>query len=617
MIDCIQPSNPFPFLSKSASAVKSADDSSVAPGSFSQLLKAQETDQSSSDSANGSSAASASNSNQDRQLNNNSSGSSASTAGSAASPAAESAKNTSNQSVNQVPSTAGGAPAKNVSRAVDKSKTVKSGPAAKSVQQNTQVATVNTDLPPVNIPLAAGQNLVNPAPVQLDAQLSSENNSNENTAVQQNQSVLSAFAQSGFPGSQPASTTLVNKNGLQTTGTSLVDANSSNLAGALPALDPKISGAVQTSQSAVTGSTAAQAAPASFAGNNPLTSAAAASASQMAVPAQLIGMAQTQPVTPVTASKAGGEPTKIQSDIDSISSNSGQLSASQLVLGQTAGPSAVQQAGGAAQANLAGLKSVETGSAAASAQKAQVSANPPSGNSVSPAAQQVSVAADPSTNKAQAAQLQPSNQADKLAQTAPSSAGSKTEDNAVKGQSIKLSADKAQSVSLETVQAAPTVIKETDLGQPVVKEIAAQPDSQPSDVVQQIVRQMNGSIQNGQSTMKVQLHPQDLGSIEIQLVNSGHGISVTVSAEQASTGKMLQGQADQLRQALQDSGIQLSSLNINQHGQSSQHGSASNQQSQNAYPNGRGVLQSDLESKTSQEPLTGKINSGNQIEYLI
>jgi flagellar hook-length control protein FliK len=180
-----------------------------------------------------------------------------------------------------------------------------------------------------------------------------------------------------------------------------------------------------------------------------------------------------------------------------------------------------------------------------------------------------------------------------------------------------MAASKVQTVSYESVAAAQSVIKETGLGQEVAKVSPPQAENQPVDLVQQIVSQMGGSIQRGQSSIKIQLHPQDLGTIDIQLVNSGHGVSVTVSAEQASTGRLLQSQADQLRQSLQDSGVQLSSLNINQHGQPSQHGSAPNQQPQHSYPSGRNTPHTDAESQANPENPIGRITSGNLIEYLI
>lgn len=101
-----------------------------------------------------------------------------------------------------------------------------------------------------------------------------------------------------------------------------------------------------------------------------------------------------------------------------------------------------------------------------------------------------------------------------------------------------------------------------------------------ADVVQQVLRQMSVNLQNGPSSMRLQLNPKELGAIDVQMVKNSQGVSVTFFAEQAGTGRLLETQLDQLRQSLTNSGIQLSNLNIGQHGQFGQQGNFYKQ----AYP---------------------------------
>jgi len=82
------------------------------------------------------------------------------------------------------------------------------------------------------------------------------------------------------------------------------------------------------------------------------------------------------------------------------------------------------------------------------------------------------------------------------------------------------------------------------------------------DVVRQIASQMEASIQQGRSSLRVQLHPQELGGIDIRFASSSQGVHVTVYAEQASTGRLLEAQLNQLRQSLTDAGVNLAQLNI-------------------------------------------------------
>jgi flagellar hook-length control protein FliK len=66
--------------------------------------------------------------------------------------------------------------------------------------------------------------------------------------------------------------------------------------------------------------------------------------------------------------------------------------------------------------------------------------------------------------------------------------------------------------------------------------------------------------------MRIKLYPQELGAIEISLVNKHNGVDVVLVAEQASTQRLLESQSEQLRQALSNSGVQLADLQISQEG---------------------------------------------------
>lgn len=99
--------------------------------------------------------------------------------------------------------------------------------------------------------------------------------------------------------------------------------------------------------------------------------------------------------------------------------------------------------------------------------------------------------------------------------------------------------------------------------QPAVQAVAAKDQ----DILMQMVRTIQTSVQQGQSSLRLQLHPQELGSIDVRLVSNPHGVGVTVFADQASTGRLLEMQIDQLRVALQDAGVQISHLNVFQQSQ--------------------------------------------------
>ena len=99
-----------------------------------------------------------------------------------------------------------------------------------------------------------------------------------------------------------------------------------------------------------------------------------------------------------------------------------------------------------------------------------------------------------------------------------------------------------------------------------------QVNAQAAEVVRQLIHQMNLKPKHGLTTMNLQLNPQELGQIDVEMVSTSQGVRVTFFAEQSNTGKLLETQLNQLRESLIDSGVQLLGLNISQHGLSDQKG---------------------------------------------
>lgn len=93
-----------------------------------------------------------------------------------------------------------------------------------------------------------------------------------------------------------------------------------------------------------------------------------------------------------------------------------------------------------------------------------------------------------------------------------------------------------------------------------------------AEVVQQVIRQLNGRLKSGPASMRLQLNPKELGAIEVEMTSGPQGVQVTFFAEQAGTGRLLEAGLNHLRDSLADSGVQLSGLNISQHNSSGQKG---------------------------------------------
>jgi flagellar hook-length control protein FliK len=136
------------------------------------------------------------------------------------------------------------------------------------------------------------------------------------------------------------------------------------------------------------------------------------------------------------------------------------------------------------------------------------------------------------------------------------------------------------------------------------------------EVMQQVFRQLNGRLKSGPTSMRLQLTPEKLGTIEVEVVRGAQGVSVTFFAEQASTGKLLETQLSQLRQSLVDSGVQLSGLNIGQHSQTGQEGGSLHQHTNFVQHSPREAVRSEANTKEipRAERVTGQTS---EVDYLI
>lgn len=133
----------------------------------------------------------------------------------------------------------------------------------------------------------------------------------------------------------------------------------------------------------------------------------------------------------------------------------------------------------------------------------------------------------------------------------------------------------AESVSTTTTST-PAVATEVKPGSDVRANApqTARIEVQAAEASRQVTQAIEASIQQGRNSIRLQLHPHDLGAIDVRLVSTPHGVGVTVFADQAGTGRLLETQIDQLRQSLNNAGVQLAHLNINPQAQSGHQGNA-------------------------------------------
>jgi flagellar hook-length control protein FliK len=142
--------------------------------------------------------------------------------------------------------------------------------------------------------------------------------------------------------------------------------------------------------------------------------------------------------------------------------------------------------------------------------------------------------------------------------------------------------------------------------------------ARPLEMMAQVARAVEASLQQGKNTLRMQLNPADLGAIDIRLVSSGHRVSMTVIAEQASTGRMLENQMEQLRQNLADAGVQLTQMHVGQQNQGSHFArNFAQQQPQNSFAAARLGQQGLTNEAETADDRSARARSAGAVDYRV
>jgi flagellar hook-length control protein FliK len=111
----------------------------------------------------------------------------------------------------------------------------------------------------------------------------------------------------------------------------------------------------------------------------------------------------------------------------------------------------------------------------------------------------------------------------------------------------------------------------------VINEQARLAEAPKTEIVTQVTSQIDQMLKNNRSELRVQLYPEELGHIDLKIISTKDGIGVTMIADKASTQDALMSNMNNLKQNIEQAGIQLSNLNIGQ-GQNSNSQNSSDQQ---------------------------------------
>ncbi|NMB53308.1 MAG: flagellar hook-length control protein FliK [Leptolinea sp.] len=99
-------------------------------------------------------------------------------------------------------------------------------------------------------------------------------------------------------------------------------------------------------------------------------------------------------------------------------------------------------------------------------------------------------------------------------------------------------------------------------------ENLVQPKSLP--IIQKVSTEVAELVREQGQSMRVQIHPENLGKIDLRLVSNSDGMKVVITAEVPATARLLETHLDQLQRSLSNAGVSISGMSVNSQGAQSQ-----------------------------------------------
>lgn len=114
------------------------------------------------------------------------------------------------------------------------------------------------------------------------------------------------------------------------------------------------------------------------------------------------------------------------------------------------------------------------------------------------------------------------------------------------------------SLPLAGIETAKTVL------QGEISEPARLAEAHSTEMLHQVMQGIETLVKGRNVQLKMSLHPDELGKIELRLTSGPNGVGVSIKAEQGDTSRLLESQLANLQQALTSAGINLTYVNIGQ-----------------------------------------------------
>jgi flagellar hook-length control protein FliK len=124
-------------------------------------------------------------------------------------------------------------------------------------------------------------------------------------------------------------------------------------------------------------------------------------------------------------------------------------------------------------------------------------------------------------------------------------------------------------------------------------------------------------VQQGRRSLRMQLNPRELGAIDVHLVTIGQTLSVTLTADKAATGSLLEKQLEDLRANLANAGVHQVTVNVGHQATSGQQGNNFNSETNPQHYSGGGKNKDTSQSEAMPDPQLPLPGQDARIDYRI
>jgi len=97
-------------------------------------------------------------------------------------------------------------------------------------------------------------------------------------------------------------------------------------------------------------------------------------------------------------------------------------------------------------------------------------------------------------------------------------------------------------------------------------------------MVREISQEVVNLVREQGKSMRIQVHPENMGKIDLRLISNSDGMRVVMTAEVPATAKLLEAHLDQLHRSMAEAGLSVSGMSVNSQGAQGQSTNQSLQQ---------------------------------------